>query len=135
MSHRYGGNHKGICIEHDKTNHPFNLCEKVKYVNEIVNIEIYKLMNFEDNILSIFNDIFVKKNTMWNYENEWRLLAQANSFVAYLRDAIKSLTFGFFCDEKSKAEIYEVTSHLKIKYFEVVRSKDLYKIKKKLIER
>lgn len=133
MWSHYGGNHKGICIEYDKTKHPFNLSEKVKYVNEVANIEINNLSYFETQILKKFKEVFLRKNTIWNYENEWRLLSQANSFQKYLPDAIKSITFGFFCDEKSKTEIHEVTDHLKIKYFDVVRSKDSYKIEKKLI--
>jgi hypothetical protein len=131
----YGGNHKGICIEFDKNKLPFNLCEQVEYVNEVVNIEIDNLSNLETQDSSIFNNVFLRKNTIWEYEKEWRLVSKANSFVKYLPDAIKSITFGFFCDEKSKTEIYKSTDHLGIKYFEVLRSKVSYKIEKKLLER
>ena len=128
----YGGNHKGICIEYDKNKHPFRLCEQVEYINEVVNIEIDNLSKFEMQIPIIFNKVFLRKNTIWKYENEWRLVSKVGS-VKYPPDAIKSITFGFFCDEKSKSEIYEAISHLDIKYFNVVRSKDLYWIKKQPI--
>jgi hypothetical protein len=126
----YGGNHKGICIEYDRTKHPFCLCEQVKYVNEVISIEIENLSDFETESPKIFNEVFLRKNFIWKYEKEWRLLSEANSIVKYLPDAIKSITFGFFCDEKSKSEIYESTAHLDIKYFELVRSKDSYIIQR-----
>lgn len=69
----YGGNHKGICIEYDRTRHPFNLCEQVKYVEEVFNMEIEDLFDFEREIPRIFNEVLLRKNKVWDYENEWRL--------------------------------------------------------------
>jgi len=121
----YGGNHKGICIEYDKDKHPFNLCQRVKYVNDVYVIKISDLKDYKTQPTN-YEDVFIRKNSIWSYEKEWRLIYKANEAVGYFPDAIKAITFGFFCDEESIDEIKKSTSHLNIKYYKVVRARDVY---------
>ncbi len=127
----YGGNHKGICIEFDKSKAPFNLFKKVEYTSKISTIQIDDLASMDMKIIEAFKANLFRKHNIWSYENEWRYVSEVNSFVEYEPQSILSITFGFFCDDNLKAEILESTSHLSLKYFEVVRSKDSYEIEKR----
>ncbi len=126
----YGGNHHGICIEFDAEITPFHLCQKVHYINDVFCLSINTVSNLQEQLEIEIGAAFLRKSKIWSYEKEWRILSEAYSIEPYPAKAIKSITFGFFCEKESKQEIINLTSHLNIKYYEIVRSKDHYLTKK-----
>ncbi len=126
----YGDNHRGICIEYDTTIPPLDLCEKIIYVNHVFPLSISDASDIEGQLAIKIGEAFLRKHILWNYEKEWRILSGADTLVHYPSEAIKSITFGFFCDKQNKQKIIELTSHLDIKYYGIVRSKDHYLTKK-----
>lgn len=129
----YADSHKGVCIEYDNTKYPFNCCEKVKYVQDVFTVVITNLNDLND--INKMTDMILRKNIIWEYEKEWRLIQNAGDKLTYNNDAIKSITFGFNCSPISKKIIYDATSHLDIRYDEVIRSKHIYCIAKQQIRR
>lgn len=130
----YGDNHKGMCLEFDRTIEPFNHSMKVEYTDKVPVITYQNLIGTADKISDLFTNLCLTKSDVWSYEREWRLLTDANSFIQYDSDSILSITFGFFCLGESKQQIMDKTSHLSIDYYEIVRDKDSYTIERRLIE-
>lgn len=126
----YGDCHRGICVEFDNNLLPFSKCEKIEYVNEIYTIIIDDIAYYRDRIPIIHGKSLIRKNTIWSYEKEWRLILEAKMLLDYQPTAIRSITFGFFCKSEDKLRIIKATSHLNVQYYDVARSKDRYRIVK-----
>ena len=128
----YGDKHRGICIEYDRKIHPFDLCRRIEYTDKVFCLSINDTVNIEEQLKIKIHEAFLRKSNLWNYEKEWRIVSEAHTLISYPPEAIKSITFGFFCGQKNKEEIYKATSHLNIDYYEIVRSKNYYWAKKQL---
>jgi hypothetical protein len=131
----YGNNHRGICIEYDITKFPFDQFKPIDYVSETLTISMKDISMLSDQKIGKFEEMFLRKHKIWTNETEWRLISKANSTINYEANSIVSITFGFFCSDKDKEDIYKSTTHLDIKYYDVVRSKNMYSINKRLIEK
>lgn len=131
----YGDKHRGMCLEFDRTSEPFKQSEQVKYVNEVPVITYQDLICTEEAALSdLFTNLCLTKSDVWSYEKEWRLLTDANVFIPYGLDCVRSITFGFFCPREMKQQVIQKTAHLSIDYYEIVRAKDSYTIERALIK-
>jgi hypothetical protein len=126
----YADSHKGICIEFDKTRFPLKFCEPVKYVDHVFTMKVTCLDDLSE-LNEAVNGVFYSKGLIWSYENEWRLIQNAGDTLNYEADAIKSITFGFYCTPESKEAVIKATSHLKINYYNVARAKDVYRIERR----
>jgi hypothetical protein len=130
----YGDNHKGMCLEFDSTKDPFKQIMQVEYVKEVPVITYQDLTGTTDIISRVMTKPFLTKPDIWSYEKEWRILTEANSFIQYVAGSILSITFGFFCPTELKQKVMDVTAHLSITYYEIIRAKDSYRIERVPIE-
>ena len=110
----YADCHKGICLEFDASQLPFQqgeIANKVEYVSEYP----------EYNILS--SDILplIVKSKIWSYEKEWRLIAEdeknsmsektyktKNDFLRISRKTLKSVILGCRISEKGKETVHQI---------------------------
>jgi hypothetical protein len=89
MYSHYADSHKGICIE---------------YSLDFKSIESDSLVSFgwveykEKSDIENIKDLYMLKNSDWEYEKEYRLVRFDNE--EYVLAKIKGITFGFKCPEK-----------------------------------
>jgi Protein of unknown function (DUF2971) len=116
MWSHYGDSHKGICMEFDASKTPFmpgEIAQKVQYADECPKLDVAS------------NDYsaLITKSKIWDYELEWRLIAEERSESSskftikteadYLKipcDALLSITVGAKAEEETKAVVSEIVS-------------------------
>ena len=70
----YTDNNKGICIKYNIKNYEYlkHACYPIKYQDGYDYTE--ELSNFKEHMYKLAFDPYLRKETDWNYEKEWRLL-------------------------------------------------------------
>lgn len=134
----YAKAHTGICLEFDARITPFSEesgAQKVKYFSEYPE---YRLDNVGLGPL-------ISKSIDWEYEQEWRLIAQDSKnargnntlitnddFTTYQYGLLKTIIMGIRIDEKAREEIKEIIKKfapdVKLKQAEIVSGRYMINI-------
>lgn len=88
----YGGGHRGICLEFDTTSPWLSKLHRVRYTDEIPEINLVdELIGENSKVL----DTLLTKASCWSYELEWRAIHQkANTVYCYGVDALTGVYLG-----------------------------------------
>ena len=93
MWSHYGGKYKGFCLEFDSQYPPFTKSRRVKYSNEMPQIDPFPFILGE--VDSQFMDLFCLKSESWQYEKEWRVFhMQAGTPFIYQEEALTGIYLG-----------------------------------------
>lgn len=82
MWSHYANNHKGMCVEYNLMDFVTNLNFTpipVIYSNEKSILEKLRINSIDEDILGFFLNSIVHKDTVWEYENEWRIVRDNNA--------------------------------------------------------
>jgi hypothetical protein len=118
MCAHYSASHTGICLEFDAQKPPFARQSAATKVE-------YRATYPANDIVTVGYEPLVTKSADWEYEAEWRLIAEERAFArspltiktddAFLilpEDVLKSVTIGCLADESSRLRIaHTVKTH------------------------
>lgn len=157
----YANSYRGICIEYDFSKITFDMgsLREVRYSDTrpilslrsigLKAIDVMKMLNDpikeyalkraalnDENINFIIEQLTVK-NSLWAYEQEWRLINIAKSadspFLFIHMPHIKSITLGARIDEHIKRLILDVCQEMHIKCYQLELDDNDYTIKRREI--
>ena len=134
MWSHYANQHEGFCIEYDfnraiETNFPIDRLAKVSYSDSIPKLNIQSLIQAirkkleheyvkDPNITQLTSETcleaIITKNTVWQYEEEWRIIL--DNFSDIQIDKIPYATkiiMGINISEKDKAELLRIANEKK----------------------
>lgn len=127
----YTDNNKGICIKYNIKEYEYlmNICYPIKYDDRYDYTE--ELSNFKENMYKLAFDPYLRKETDWSYEKEWRLLFNHEIF---LRNALK-IGDKYFLKLPKPSAIYlgkRIDSENKRKIFDICKKREisLYQMEK-----
>lgn len=126
----YGNKYKGYCVEYDIPNDEeirFDLCPTIYKRNDDNNL-IRKMVKFgiancirfmsKGNLnsgIGCMNELFCTKDTDWKYQDEWRLIGNANTHCTKLK--VKSVYVGFKATENNLLKIKRIAKKKGFKVF------------------
>ncbi|MDO5824126.1 MAG: DUF2971 domain-containing protein [Methanobrevibacter sp.] len=127
----YTDNNKGICIKYNIKDYEYlmHVCYPIKYEDGYDYTE--ELSNFKEHMYKLAFDPYLRKETDWSYEKEWRLLFNHEIF---LRNALK-LGDKYFLKLPKPSAIYlgkRISSENKRKIFDICKKREisLYQMEK-----
>lgn len=127
----YTDYNKGICIKYNIKDYEYlmHICYPIKYEDGYDYTE--ELSNFKENMFKLAFDPYLRKETDWSYEKEWRLLFN-NEF--FLRSALK-VSEKYFLKLPKPSAIYlgkRIDSENKRKIFDICKKREisLYQMEK-----
>lgn len=128
----YTDYNKGICIKYNIKDYEnlMHICYPIKYEDGYDLTE--ELSNFKEHIIKLKFDPYLKKETDWNYENEWRILLFNNEI--FLRSVLK-IGEKYFLKLPKPSAIYlgkKIDSENKQKIFDICKKREisLYQMEK-----
>ena len=82
----YGAGNKGVCLEFSfvEDSYIYEKLMKVRYDNKIP-----ELKSMDERY-----DAFLRKNLVWDYEKEWRLVSNSGGKFKFNKNSLKSIYFG-----------------------------------------
>ncbi|WP_297285084.1 DUF2971 domain-containing protein [uncultured Brachyspira sp.] len=131
MWSHYADEHKGICIEYDisylkKLNSKINklILKKVIYTNKIITNKVYPyiLKNKDIEYENKFISLFYIKHKNWQYENEYRIIADTKEEYIYL--PIKAIYFGMNASDDDIKLIKSLVKDDTVKFYKMKSDKD-----------
>lgn len=128
MWNKYADSEKGYCIEYDMQNYENSelLFPVVYNDNRETNILINMLSTFIGQMIfgisngqieadrSQYFQMFLTKDTMWNYQKEWRLIGDAGDKLS--APSISAIYLGKNMDEQNKKQLIEYCQSHQITY-------------------
>jgi len=115
MWSHYADRHRGICLEFDTANTVFSTALKVEY------LDAYRPLDLSDNSAATTLLPLITKSAPWRYEDEYRLIAEEksaasghdaliaeNGFLAFPRDALKSVIVGCAVSDAAREELRRI---------------------------
>lgn len=129
----YANGHKGMCLEFDSTQDPFDRALPITYSDSFPQINpINILIKNEDDLLSKETlKPLLTKYDCWGYEAEWRLFhKEPRKLYGYPVGALKAVYFGAavnFADLEIVCLILQGQSKA-IKFYRARKSKDKYEL-------
>lgn len=128
----YSDSNKGICIKYnskDFKNFIIHSCFPIKYEDGYEYTD--ELSNMEENTFKLLFDPFLRKETVWSHEKEWRILFNKELL---LRSAIK-IGEKYFLKLPKPSAIYlgkRITTENKRKIFDICKKREisLYQMEK-----
>ncbi|MES2827842.1 MAG: DUF2971 domain-containing protein [Bacteroidota bacterium] len=132
----YADSHKGICVGYNTeklvSSELFGMGGKVIYRDDFPYIPL-----FPDERHHHFLDLFYTKWTVWEHENEYRLLHTYRNGKVHNIDSeiISEVILGFRFKEEDKLLFVQqlLNTFPKVKIYEISLNKDKFELKKKLI--
>ncbi|MEN9985124.1 MAG: hypothetical protein RI925_626 [Pseudomonadota bacterium] len=132
MWSHYGDGHHGFCIEYksDKLisfqdSHSSYFIE-VNYQEILPKLRPRHLLTSSEKSEEIVKIMLGTKSIPWHYENEVRLVTQAEGSYLYDFRAVECIYFGLRCKEDTKRKIMQMLAGKNIKYKQIVCIKDSY---------
>jgi hypothetical protein len=114
----YCSEHKGICIEFEKTpGTPMdqsNVCFKMRYSISYPSVSVLDYYNLKDEE-AVKKTLFTKSSE-WKYEDEWRYIESEGNKECDLPGRISSIIFGLNANEKDINKIKSITEDQNILY-------------------
>jgi hypothetical protein len=149
MWSHYASSHSGICIEYDfhdyvnKLDDTHMLLFPVSYSEKRVTIDHtildkIVLKNIEEqgrkDILRLFFEGLYTKNTVWNYENEWRSITLLNNKTDNANrkvkvDNISAVYLGNKMNNKTKSALLKIIDH-----YSILKKIPIYEMKNDISE-
>ncbi|ANN64348.1 hypothetical protein SZ47_04615 [Brachyspira hyodysenteriae] len=121
MWSHYANEHKGICVAYDISNiNEYNnmILKKVRYTNSVVLGEYEHIFdNYALNLESYFISLFYLKHKNWQYENEYRIIANTKEEYIYL--PIKAIYFGMNSSDDDIKLIKSLVKDDTIKFYKM----------------
>ena len=126
----YGNKYKGYCVEYDIPNDEeirFKLCPTIykrnddnNLIKKIVKLAVAICLRFmsKGNLnsgIGCMNELFCTKDTDWKYQDEWRLIGNANAHCTKLK--VKSFYVGFKATENNLLKIKRIAKKKGFKVF------------------
>ena len=108
MYSHYANAHQGLCIEYQLNFDSLKTNDLIAYG---------KVFYGEKSKVENLKDLYLLKNSEWNYEEEYRLVRFDNE--AFFPCEIKSITFGYRCSDEYRKIIYNISQRLNIEYWEL----------------
>lgn len=93
----YADGMRGVCIEYDIEESDL---DKVVY-SSCYKVDMKKIISGD--VVEEVKNTFLRKSKDWSYENEYRIIRSDDSFYAISPGQVKSVRFGYRCDDQ-KAE-------------------------------
>lgn len=127
----YTDNNKGICIKYNIKDYEYlmHVCYPIKYEDGYDYTE--ELSNFKEHVYKLAFDPYLRKETDWSYEKEWRLLFNHKIF---LRNVLKIGDKYFLKLPKPSAVFLgkRINSENKRKIFDICKKREisLYQMEK-----
>ncbi len=95
MWSHYADSHKGVCLEFIPKGSFFKNFKKVRYLEEIPQINWIRFINSEFTIEDV-ETFWTSKSIEWSYENEWRLFIKLGGRVrSYHSNSLQAIYFGY----------------------------------------
>ncbi|MCM1027043.1 MAG: DUF2971 domain-containing protein [Roseburia sp.] len=131
MWSHYADSHKGICIEYDFSRLVAEMQPMpVIYTNARLQfpweVAVKATQENQSEAITHFMKALLTKDQIWSYENEWRLIVQADSGKDDITaPPIKCIYLGALCSDENKSQIKAVADKLSIpvRQMEVDRGK------------
>lgn len=126
----YGKQYKGYCVEYEIPGDEdirFNLCPVIykrnddnNYVKKLVKLAIANCIRFIsegqlNNGIGCMNELFCTKDTDWQYQDEWRLIGNAEAHCTKLK--VKAVYVGFKATENNLLKIKRIAKKKGFKVF------------------
>lgn len=108
MYSHYANAHQGLCIEYQLNFDSLKTNDLIAYG---------KVFYGEKSKVENLKDLYLLKNSEWNYEEEYRLVRFDNE--AFFPCEIKIITFGYRCSDEYRKIIYNISQPLNIEYWEL----------------
>ncbi len=126
----YGNKYKGYCVEYDIPNDEeirFNLCPTIykrnddnNLIRKMVKLGVANCIRFmsEGNLnrgIGCMNELFCTKDTDWQYQDEWRLIGNAEAHCNKLK--VKAVYVGFKVSDNNLLKIKRIAKKKGFKVF------------------
>ena len=126
MWSHYSNEHKGICIAYDISNiNEYNniILKKVRYTNSVILGDYEHIFdNYALNLESHFISLFYLKHKNWQYENEYRIIADTKEEYIYL--PIKAIYFGMNASDDDIKLIKSLVKDDTVKFYKMKPDKN-----------
>jgi Protein of unknown function (DUF2971) len=100
----YAQSHKGICLEFDTRNSPFNLAHRISYSEER---SVFRPLDLDRS--KLMERVLLRKAKAWEYEREWRIFGAGRvGLVEFPADALTSIILGAKISADDEAQIRQV---------------------------
>lgn len=117
MWSHYADEHRGICIEFERTNSNFlgdsDMTKPVKYLKSYPKIRAIDFMT--PSSVSINQKMLWTKSNDWEYEREWRMISEIGNKIFPIPAKITSIIFGIRASQRSIDIIRKLTEKSGIK--------------------
>jgi hypothetical protein len=139
MWSHYADEHRGLCIEYDLADQK---CEQLRMVDYTTTGNVKASDLFEWKVRgsvtaeqTVRNAFFYAKATQWQYEREWRDVANSSGAV----DApltMSGVYFGLRCDYAVLTSVVKLFSNssAKIRFFDVYRQDESFRLKRRSVD-
>lgn len=126
----YGDKYKGYCVEYDIPDDPvirFNLCPVIykknddnNFIRKMVELAIANIIRFASegqlsNGVGCMNELFCVKDADWAFQDEWRLIGNAQDHCNRLK--LKAIYLGFKVEEDNLKMVKEIAKKNGFKVF------------------
>ena len=123
----YANEHKGICLGYKLKKLEDNVFfDKVLYEPLEVdwNPKRQVILSEKEEELTLY-EVFIRKHFAWKYEKEYRLIYLDIEDDYYNSIELCEVYFGYECSNENKLKIRELLKDQKIKYYNMIESKNL----------
>lgn len=128
MWSHYSDNHKGICIQIERTEDSLlsDPCKtyKVAYDDNYPNVRSLVLQSLSEQ--GLMQRIIATKGKYWSYEEEWRVIQDQGNKLYAAPGKITGVIFGLRTTMSQKAAIMKLLSNTDILTYEVARKEGKY---------
>lgn len=136
MWSHYADNHKGFCIEYDYSSYgckadetlPFPVIYSSKRVKVPWKPALENTPENLDDATSKLALALLTKDSAWQYENEWRVLVNAQESQDIKCAPITCIYLGVMCSEKNKKKIMKISEKLNIPVKQMVMDRGEYEL-------
>lgn len=120
MWSHYADSHKGFCVEYDYSGQtfiditPFPVCyceDRIMVPWKVILDNNKENMNIATKQLML---ALLTKDSIWAYENEWRILIQQSDEQNLKMPPISCIYIGAMCEEQNKKKLIEIAKELNI---------------------
>lgn len=127
----YANNHKGVCVKYSVNEDSPLLCDKGMGNLSTGRLDpvIYSDVLVENKGKFDFEECFLYKNSVWKYEDEYRLVyydskkedKHYNIPLADLGLRIEAIYFGLNCDKKYRSLVQKILGENDVEYYNIER--------------